>query len=106
MVVSGCAVLVWWFVGTTYSWGVIQAALVEEGLSTPAVLSFVGSLAAALISALAVVNSRLMRILGVQRTGMLGISLMGSSEILSGFATKNVGALFATSGVMMGLGIR
>lgn len=106
VVVGSCAVVAWWFIGTPYSWGVIQGALVEEGLSSPAVLSFVGSLAATLISAMAIVNSKLVRLLGARGTGMLGISLTGLSEILSGFATKNIAALFATSGVIMGLGIR
>ncbi|KAK5989526.1 MFS transporter asaE-like protein [Cladobotryum mycophilum] len=54
-------ILLWWSLGTTYAWGVMQTALVAQGLSNPAVLSFVGSLQAALISALAIVNSRFMR---------------------------------------------
>ena len=98
--------LLWWAVGTTYSWGVMQTALVEDGLSTPATLSFIGSLDAALISALAIVNSRLMRVLGMRWTAVLGVSIMGGSEILSSFAVKNIGALFFTSGVLMGIGIR
>ncbi|OHE98408.1 major facilitator superfamily transporter [Colletotrichum orchidophilum] len=105
VVVGGCFVVAWWIIGTSYSWGVIQGALIEDGLSTPAVLSFVGSLAAALISALAIVNSRVMRRIGPRRTGLLGISLLGISELLSSFAVKNVGAMFATSGVIMGLGM-
>ncbi|CAM1510375.1 Fc.00g007100.m01.CDS01 [Cosmosporella sp. VM-42] len=105
VVVAGGAVLLWWAVGTTYSWGVMQTALVEDGLSTPATLSFIGSLDAALISALAIVNSRFMRILGMRWTAVLGVSIMGGSEILSSFAVKNIGALFFTSGVLMGIGI-
>ncbi|KXH67616.1 major facilitator superfamily transporter [Colletotrichum salicis] len=77
VVVGGCFVVAWWIIGTSYSWGVIQGALIEDGLGTPAVLSFVGSLAAALISALAIVNSRVMRRIGPRRTGLLGISLLG-----------------------------
>lgn len=106
VVVAGCAIVAFWMIGTPYSWGVIQNALVEQGVSSPAVLSFVGSLAAALISAMAVINSRVMRTLGPQKTGMLGVTLMGVSGILSSFTYTNVGALFATSGVVLGLGIR
>ncbi|KAF7559399.1 hypothetical protein G7046_g4763 [Stylonectria norvegica] len=105
VVVAGCSIVAFWMIGTPYSWGVIQAALIEEGISTPPVLSFVGSLAATLISAMAIVNSRVMRVLGAQKTGMLGVTLMGLSELVSSFTFKNIGALFATSGVMMGLGI-
>ena len=108
VVVAAGAVLLWWSLGTTYAWGVVQSALVAEDLvaASPAVLSFIGSLQAALISALAVANSRVMRKLGARLTGMLGAACMGGSEVLSGFAVRSVGGLFVTSGVLMGLGIR
>jgi hypothetical protein len=106
IVVLGCAILAWWAVGTSYCWGVIQSALVEEGLSSPAKLSFVGSVATASLSAFALINSRLVRLLGTRYVGILGISLMGVSELLSSFATHNIGGLFMTAGVMMGLGMR
>jgi len=106
VVVGGCAIIGWWAVGTSYCWGVIQSALVEEGVSSPAVLSFVGSLATAFISALAIVTSRLTRLLGARYVGMTGILLIGLSEILSSFSVHNVGGLFATAGALMGLGMR
>lgn len=104
--VFGCAVLTWWFVGTTYSWGVIQAALVEEGLSEASTLSFVGSLTVACIAFLAVANARIISGMGAQKLGFLGITLLGLGEILAGFAVHNIGALFATVGVVMGVGTR
>lgn len=106
VVVAGGAVVLWWALGTTYAWGVMQRALVEDELSTPATLSFIGSLNAALISALAIVNSRLMRAIGMRWTAVLGVAVTGGSEILSSFAVKNIGALFFTSGVLMGTGVR
>ncbi|KAI9151424.1 Beta-lactamase-like protein [Paramyrothecium foliicola] len=105
VVVAGCAIVSWWMIGTPYSWGIMQGALAEEGVSSPAVLSFVGSLAVALISALAVANSVIIRRMGSQKTCMVGIALMSLSEFVSSFTFRNVGGLFATSGVMMGLGI-
>ncbi|KAJ7480639.1 major facilitator superfamily domain-containing protein [Mycena latifolia] len=104
VVVFGCAILTWWFVGTTYSWGLIQAALVKQGLSSPSTLSFVGSSTVACVSGLALINARVIRFLGAQRTALLGISLIGVGEILSGFATLNVGALFLTTGAITGIG--
>ena len=104
VVIFACSVLTFWFVGTTYSWGIIQAALVEQKLSTPANLSFVGSLTMACISFLALVNARLIRRIGGRSTALLGVGLLGTGEILSGFSTRNVGALFVTAGVVMGLG--
>ncbi|KAJ7775621.1 major facilitator superfamily transporter [Mycena maculata] len=106
VVVFGCAVLTWWFVGTTYSWGLIQAALVEEGLSSASTLSFVGSSTVACISGLALINARVIRFLGARRTALLGIFLIGLGEILSGFATLNIGALFVTTGAITGIGTR
>ncbi|KAI1422886.1 major facilitator superfamily domain-containing protein [Xylaria sp. FL1777] len=104
VVVASCAILSWWTIGTSYSWGIIQGALVQEGLSTPAVLSFVGALGPTLLAAVAILNSRIMRTIGVRYTGMLGVFLIGLAEILAGFAVKSVPGLFITEGVLLGLG--
>lgn len=106
VVVLGCAVVTWWFIGTSYSWGVMQSALVKDGLSTPSTLAFVGSLSAALISALAIINGRVVRWLGSRRTGLVGVTLLGLAELMSSFAVTNVAGLFITSGVVLGLGMR
>ncbi|CAK5284521.1 unnamed protein product, partial [Mycena citricolor] len=105
VVVASCAVITWWFIGTSYSWGVMQAALVQQGLGSSSTISFVGSTAVACISGLAIINARVIRLLGTQRTALLGITIIGLGQILSGFATKNIGALFVTTGVINGIGI-
>ncbi|PGH17968.1 hypothetical protein AJ80_04589 [Polytolypa hystricis UAMH7299] len=105
VVVFGCSVITFWFVGTTYSWGVIQASLVAQGLTSTSTLSFVGSVTVALNALLALVSTRFIRIFGARTTGMLGITLLSAGEILSGFSTKNVGGLFFTTGVIMGIGV-
>ncbi|KAK5726433.1 hypothetical protein LTR17_012759 [Elasticomyces elasticus] len=104
VVVSACAVIAWWFIGITYSWGIIQARLVSEGVSEASTLSLVGSLTVACIAVLAIVNARIVTSIGARKLGFLGISLLGSGEILGGFATHNVGGLFATVGVLTGIG--
>lgn len=106
VIIASGAVMFWWAGGTVYSWGVMQEALVREDVGSPAVLSFVGSLASALVSAMAVFNARLMRALGVKWTAVVGVSLLGGSDVLSGFAVKSLGGLFVTSGVVTGLGLR
>ncbi|KAJ6780382.1 hypothetical protein PWT90_03526 [Aphanocladium album] len=103
IVVSGC-VLMWWAVGTTYAWGVIQRTLVNDGLAGPAVVSFIGSLQAAMVSLCATSNAWLLQYLGPRRTALTGVALLGGCEILSSFTTHNLGGLFVTSGVMFGLG--
>ncbi|KAK0251609.1 hypothetical protein LTS09_013299 [Friedmanniomyces endolithicus] len=102
--VLGCAVITWWFVGTTYSWGILQAALVRQGLSEASTLSFVGSLTVACIAFLAVANARIVTEIGAQKLGFLGVTLLGVGEVVAGFAVRDVGALFATVGVVMGVG--
>ncbi|KAJ7062642.1 major facilitator superfamily domain-containing protein [Mycena amicta] len=104
VVVFGCAVITWWYTGIAYSWGIIQAALVKQGLSSPSTLSFVGSSAVACIAGLAVINARIIRHLGARRTALLGISLIGIGEVLSSFAMGNIGALFVTAGAITGVG--
>jgi Na+/melibiose symporter-like transporter len=84
----------------------MQAALVQQGLSSPSTLSFVGSLNVTLIAILATVNVRLIRKLGARNTGLLGVSFLGVGEILSGFLTHNLGGLFVTVGIIMGIGTR
>lgn len=105
IVASGC-VLMWWGVGTTYAWGVIQRTLVNDGLAGPAVVSFIGSLQAAMVSLCATSNAWLLQYLGARRTALVGVALMGGCEILSSFTTHNLGGLFVTSGVLFGLGAR
>jgi hypothetical protein len=106
VVVFACSALTFWFVGTTYSWGVLQAALVEQQLSPPSTLAFIGSLTATCISLLALVNARMIRAMGARNGGMLGVALLGLGGILSGFTTRNLGGLFVTTGVIEGIGTR
>ncbi|KAL3476754.1 major facilitator superfamily domain-containing protein [Aspergillus californicus] len=101
VVISSCAVITWWFIGTSYSWGVLQAALVKEGVSSSSTLAFVGSLAVACISFLGILNARLIRLLGTRVCAMLGITFLGIGEILSGFASRSIGGLFVTAGAVV-----
>ncbi|KAI9928682.1 hypothetical protein ASPWEDRAFT_149284 [Aspergillus wentii DTO 134E9] len=105
VVVSGCAILTWWFIGTSYCWGILQAALVKEGVSSPSTLAFVGSLAPACISFLGIVNARVIRKLGTRTSALIGVFILGLGEVLSGFAVHSIGGLFVTAGVVFGVGI-
>lgn len=103
--ILGCFIITFWVTGTIYSWGIIQASLISQGLSSPSTLSFVGSVSCVLIVILAIVNARVIRLLGARNTSMMGVSLVALGEILSGFATRSIGALFFTAGVIMGVGV-
>jgi len=105
VIVAACSLLTFWFVGTTYSWGVIQDALVEAKLSKASTLAFIGSLAVACNAAFAVINGRLVRAIGARNVAFLGVFLMGLGQILSGWALKSVAGLFITAGCVMGYGV-
>lgn len=105
IVVAG-AMMMWWASGTTYAWGVIQRKLVEEDLAGPAVLSFIGSLQAAMVSVAAMFHAHLMRYIGARWVAIIGMTMMGLSEILASFTTHNVGGLFFTFGFLTGAGAR
>ncbi|KAJ6117139.1 hypothetical protein N7512_006864 [Penicillium capsulatum] len=104
VLIGACALITWWFVGVSYVWGILQAALVSEKGYSSSTLAFVGSLCPACISLLAVPNATVIRKIGARVTALLGIFLLGLGSILSGFATDSIGALFVTWGVVGGLG--
>jgi hypothetical protein len=105
VVLAGCTIVSWWSVGTAQSYGILQAALLEENVSTSVNLMFVGCLSVGLVCALALVYGKVMRTLGTRRTAMLGVLLMSISGAVSSVVYKNVGALFAAYGLLMGLGM-
>jgi hypothetical protein len=106
VVIAGCAVLTWWYLGMSYSWGIMQTALVERGLSTAYTLSFIGSLCVTFNSILALAHARFIRLVGTRQAALIGVTCLGGGTVLSGFCTENVGGLFFTSGVLTGLGTR
>ena len=93
VIVAACSLIAFWFIGTTYSWGVLQDALVQKHLGSASSLSFVGSLATACVAAFAIINGRLIRAVGARKMAFLGITLMSGGQILSGFAQHSIGAL-------------
>ncbi|RSH83142.1 uncharacterized protein EHS24_006801 [Apiotrichum porosum] len=103
--IACCTLLCFWFVGTSYSWGVLQAALVDRGLAPASTLAFVGSIAIAMLAVLAMLNSRGLSIIGARAMGMVGVCFMAFGQILASFATHNIAGLFMTAGVMMGIGV-
>ena len=51
-------------------------------------------------------NARVIRRIGARNTALAGVVLLGTGEILSGWSTRNLGGLFVTAGVVMGIGAR
>ncbi|GAB1320241.1 hypothetical protein MFIFM68171_10451 [Madurella fahalii] len=103
VVVLAGAVQTWWFVGAAYTWGVMQAALVQKGYAS-STLAFVGSLSPACIAVLAIPNASVVQLVGARLSGLLGIFLLGLGSILSSFAVDSIPGLFITWGLVCGIG--
>ena len=105
VVLAASSVIAFWFVGTTYCWGVIQGKLVQDELASASTLSWVGSLAVACNAIFSVPSSKVLRSLGSKVTAFIAVSFLATGEILSGFTTQHVGGLFACWGVITGIGV-
>ncbi|KAF9232145.1 major facilitator superfamily domain-containing protein [Melanogaster broomeanus] len=104
VIVSACSLITAFFIGGTYSWGVMQAALANEKLASDSTLAFVGSVAVSWVAFGAIPCSRVIRWLGTRNGAVLGCLLLGLGDILNGFSSKSVGGLFFTNGIVLGLG--
>lgn len=105
IVLTGCTIVSFWSIGTAQSWGVYQSALLAAGVSSSINLLFVGSLSTGLVSVFAIFYSLLTRLVGPQKTGLSGILLMSLSGAISSVVYTDIGALFVSHGVIMGLGM-
>ncbi|KAB2572537.1 putative monocarboxylate permease protein [Lasiodiplodia theobromae] len=105
VIVASGALLSWWFIGTSYCWGVIQNALVQQGVSSASTLAFVGSVTVACNAVFAAAAAQVLRKLGSRSTGLLGASLLGLGYVFAGFCTHSVAGLFITAGLITGVGI-
>lgn len=105
VVIAGCAVVAWWNIGISYTWGVYQEALVERGVGSALVMSFCGSLSLALMAGLATLNSRAIRTLGTRKLALVGITCNALAQIGASFVTHSAVGLFFLPGVLMGIGM-
>ncbi|KAH7363442.1 major facilitator superfamily domain-containing protein [Plectosphaerella cucumerina] len=105
VVIAGCAIVAWWNIGVSYTWGVYQGALLERGVGSALVLSFCGSLSPALMAALATLNARAVRSLGTRKLALAGITCNALSQIGASFVTHSAVGLFFFPGLLLGIGM-
>jgi MFS transporter, MCT family, solute carrier family 16 (monocarboxylic acid transporters), member 3 len=98
------ALFTFWFNGINNSWGVMQAALFKQGLTSTSTLSFVGSLNITCCVMLSLLSVRFMRLIGARNAGLIGITMLGFGELTSSFTTSNIAGLFGTAGMLYGTG--
>lgn len=105
VIVFSCATITFWFVGLSYTFGIMQSALVTQGLGSASTLSFIGSMAFALNAFLAILSARVLRRIGARSTAMAGTTFIGVGEIVAGSCTKTIPGLFFSAGVLVGIGV-
>lgn len=107
VIVLGCSINTFCHNGIINCWGVLQAALLHSSLEqvAPSTLAYVGSLGLSGCALYGLAAMRLVRHVGCQSTSFLGILLMGLSLVGASFCTANLPGLFATYGVVGGVGM-
>ena len=92
------------YLGLVYSYGIVQLHLAESHLASISTLSFVGSVGAAFCPLTGMIVSKLIRRIGYRATAFLGAIFLGLGEFTAGWSTKSIPAMFATQGVLFGIG--
>lgn len=105
-VVFACSAVTFMINGWSGSWGVLQTALFQAypNRESTTSLSFVGTLNITLCVALGLASVRLSQLIGARYSMLLGVLMMGFGCLFSSFTADNLGGLFATAGVLFGLG--
>ncbi|KIK54668.1 hypothetical protein GYMLUDRAFT_176845 [Collybiopsis luxurians FD-317 M1] len=104
VIVASCSMIMFFTSGGTYSWGIMQARLAAESIAPNSTLAFIGSLCISFVAFGAILMSRLIRWMGARNAGFVSCFLIGAGQILSSVSVKNVGGLFVTNGIIVGLG--
>lgn len=105
-IVTCCSLFTFWFNGFSGSWGVLQTALLQSDLASASAstTSWVGSLSLACLVAFSLFGIRLLPYVGARSSALAGVALLSAGMFLSGFTTRHIGGLFATSGALVGTG--
>lgn len=106
-IVGACSLLLFWIMGYTTAWGVLQTALVKASPTRLDVrtVTFVGSLYMACMVAFGPISIRLMAWFGLRYTLLTSVILFGVGMICTSFTLDYLGGLFCVAGVVMGLAV-
>lgn len=104
LVVTAASCSLFVYMGVIYSWGIIQANIVENSSMSLTSLTFVGSLATSCMCSLSIPVGKLVRRFGYRKTAIAGAIFLGLGEFLSSWVTEHLPALFITHGVLFGIG--
>lgn len=106
-IVGACSLLLFWIMGYTTAWGVLQTALVKASPTRLDVrtVTFVGSLYMACMVAFGPISIKLMARFGLRYTLLTSVILFGVGMICTSFTLDYLGGLFCVAGVVMGLAV-
>lgn len=102
--ISAAAVTTFVYIGTIYSWGIIEAGLVESTSISLLALTFVGSLATSFQVFTSWVARLAVQKFGFQKTALMGALLMGLGEFVASWLTQHLAGMFIMHGVVFGIG--
>ena len=107
IVVLSCSTVTFMINGWTGSWGVLQTALFKRypDQEPTTSLSFVGSLSMALCVVMGLASVRASRVIGARYSMLIGVLTMSLGIFLSSVTASNLGGLFVTAGISIGLGM-
>ncbi|KAH8122257.1 hypothetical protein FP744_10006145 [Trichoderma asperellum] len=104
VVVAAAASTVFVYLGIIYSWGLLEASLVDTTGYSLTTLTFVGSLATSFMISVSLFARFCIQRFGYQKTALAGAFLMGLGEFVVSWASDHIIALFLLHGVTFGVG--
>lgn len=104
VVVTASSCILFVYLGIIYSWGVLEAELVNTESFPLTTMTFVGSLATSFMVSIGFLVGMLIRRVGYRRTTCLGVLFMGLGEFLASWTTSSLVGLFICHSVVFGIG--
>ncbi|KAE8313780.1 major facilitator superfamily domain-containing protein [Aspergillus transmontanensis] len=103
-VVAAGSAIFFVYLGLVYSYGIVQLHLADAHLASASTLSFIGSLGAAISPLMGMIVARIIKRIGYRATAFIGSIFLGIGEFTAGWSTQSVPAMFATQGLLFGIG--
>ncbi|KAH6665291.1 major facilitator superfamily domain-containing protein [Plectosphaerella plurivora] len=105
-IVASNAILLFWVLGYTTAWGVLQTDILKSGqLQTDVrTITFVGSFYMGCMVALSLVSIRIMGAFGVRYTTLVALVMFSLGLVATSFLLEHIAGLFCVAGLFVGCG--
>lgn len=105
LVLAACTTINFFYLGQVYSFGVYQSELEKQGVAPTWKLAFVSGLATGTMALISVPAMLAIDYTSHKHVALTGSILLGLGQIASSFTTNNMPGLFATQGLVVGIGL-